>query len=176
MLSGEMQLWQPAIRAAIALCVESKKAGAPMFRKICLCTDGSAFATRAAGVAADLASKYSATVMSLSVFNPAIVAVPSMSLAEATVLLGYETEKIAEAIHADALASVRPILEKAGIAFTEHSDLGHPVDRITAFAKENGCDLIVMGSRGMGDFKSFLLGSVSTGVLHHSDLPVLIVK
>jgi nucleotide-binding universal stress UspA family protein len=147
-----------------------------MFRKICLCTDGSAFATRAATVAADLASKYGAEVLCLSVFNPAIVSVPPVNLAEATVLLGYETDKIADAIHADALAAVKPILEQAGVVSTECRELGHPVDRITACARENHCDLIVMGSRGRGDFKSLLLGSVSTGVLHHSDLPVLIVK
>ncbi len=49
------------------------------------------------------------------------------------------------------------------------------VDGITGYAHNNGCDLIVMGSRGLGVLRG-MLGSVSYGVLRSSDIPVLIAK
>lgn len=52
---------------------------------------------------------------------------------------------------------------------------GRPQDVIPAFAKKHGCDLIVMGSRGLGAF-SGMIGSVSKAVLHAVDVPVLVVK
>ena len=42
-------------------------------------------------------------------------------------------------------------------------------------AKVSDAALIAMGARGLSGVKSALLGSVSTGVVHHSERPVLIV-
>ncbi len=39
-----------------------------------------------------------------------------------------------------------------------------------------GADLLVLGSRGLGDFKSLLLGSVSQECSHHSPVPLVIVR
>lgn len=46
---------------------------------------------------------------------------------------------------------------------------------LVSFAEENNCDLIVMGRRGLGAIRS-MLGSVSLGILHATDIPVLTVK
>ncbi|WP_186446265.1 universal stress protein [Paenibacillus cremeus] len=54
--------------------------------------------------------------------------------------------------------------------------LGTPQDEILKFAKEQGCDLIVMGSRGLSGLKEFILGSVSHFVAQHAEVLVLIVK
>ena len=46
---------------------------------------------------------------------------------------------------------------------------------LVAYAEEHGCDLIVMGRRGLGAIRG-MIGSVSFGILHGTDIPVLTVK
>ena len=50
-----------------------------------------------------------------------------------------------------------------------------PVDGITEYAQEKGCDLIVMGRRGLGALRG-MLGSVGYGILRSADIPVFTVK
>ena len=42
-------------------------------------------------------------------------------------------------------------------------------------ARRTEADAVVLGSRGLTGIKSVLLGSVSRGVLHHADRPVVVV-
>ncbi|MGI9387615.1 MAG: universal stress protein, partial [Methyloligellaceae bacterium] len=53
---------------------------------------------------------------------------------------------------------------------------GNPTDEIVRFARENGFDLIVIGSRGVSDFRGLLLGSVSHKVVQLADCPCLVVR
>ena len=54
--------------------------------------------------------------------------------------------------------------------------IGYPSYRIVAVAEEENIDMIVIGSRGLGKFTSTILGSVSSGVVNHSTVPVTVVK
>ena len=56
-----------------------------------------------------------------------------------------------------------------------HADDRRPGRRCLALAEQHRAAAVVVGSRGLGRVKSALLGSVSSGVLGHAHLPVLIV-
>jgi nucleotide-binding universal stress UspA family protein len=47
---------------------------------------------------------------------------------------------------------------------------------IAALAWELGCDLIVMGTHGMGSIAGLALGSVASKVIHLAGVPVTVVK
>jgi nucleotide-binding universal stress UspA family protein len=53
---------------------------------------------------------------------------------------------------------------------------GPPADAILRVAETRGSDLIVMGSRGLGQITGLLLGSQSQKVVNHAPCPVLIVR
>ena len=62
------------------------------------------------------------------------------------------------------------------IPFIDVMEYGKEGEKIVSFAAENKCDLIVMGSRGLGSIREAFLGSTSNYVLHTSKIPVTIVK
>ena len=51
-----------------------------------------------------------------------------------------------------------------------------PYEAIIETAKNNGCDVVVMGSHGYGGVKQFILGSETTRVLSHSAIPVVVYR
>jgi nucleotide-binding universal stress UspA family protein len=53
---------------------------------------------------------------------------------------------------------------------------GSPAEKILEVARTHGAALIVIGSRGRGAVTGALLGSVSSDVVHRSDLPVLVAR
>jgi len=91
--------------------------------------------------------------------------VPGDSLKE------YHSERAEQA-----LASARQQLGQAGIAFKEHQRIGDPPVGIAEIATESNCDLIVMGSRGLGSHTAGLIGSVAQGTVAAAPVPVLLVK
>jgi nucleotide-binding universal stress UspA family protein len=67
-------------------------------------------------------------------------------------------------------------LKNAGIPVTGDVLEGPPAQAILAVTEAEKFDLIVMGSRGLGQLEGLLLGSVSDRVLHHARVPVLITR
>lgn len=54
--------------------------------------------------------------------------------------------------------------------------VGDPGEAIIRAAEEEKVDMIVTGSRGQGQIRRTILGSVSDYIIHHSHVPVLICK
>ena len=52
---------------------------------------------------------------------------------------------------------------------------GDPRDEIIAYAEKEEASAIVVGNRGRGAIKRAFLGSVSTHIVHHSPIPVVVV-
>jgi nucleotide-binding universal stress UspA family protein len=61
----------------------------------------------------------------------------------------------------------------AGIPTDRDFKIGHAVTEIVDFAQTNQVDLIVMPTHGRTRFRELLLGSITAGVLHDTESPVL---
>jgi nucleotide-binding universal stress UspA family protein len=68
---------------------------------------------------------------------------------------------------------VRRIEEAGGEVTEAHLVMGPPVDVILELCEELDPALVIMGSRGLG---RIFVGSVSEGVVHHANSPVLVVR
>ncbi|HEX3015580.1 MAG TPA: universal stress protein [Desulfobacteria bacterium] len=140
-----------------------------MFQHILVPVDGSDYSLKAAKTAASIAEKYASKVTLLCVrtlpkttpgFNSGDYYIPN------DFIKNLEDEG-------------KEILQQAQQVFTEKSvetliRIGNPAQEILEEAK-NGYELIVMGSRGLGEIRGFLMGSVSDRVSHHAKVNVMIV-
>jgi nucleotide-binding universal stress UspA family protein len=54
--------------------------------------------------------------------------------------------------------------------------LGHPVMEIMRYAKDNGIDLVVMGTHGRGPLGHVVMGSVAERLVRKAPCPVLTVR
>ena len=78
--------------------------------------------------------------------------------------------------HGDTILSdAKAVLMDANVKVESLSFDGSADQVIVQCGKELDCDLIVMGTRGLGAVRQFLLGSVSHYVIHHSKVPVLLI-
>jgi nucleotide-binding universal stress UspA family protein len=130
-------------------------------------TDFGDAAERAEALAAELGTRFGATVTLLNVW-----AIPSFPSYAAELRWPTEAlEDAARAAMAPALARLRERHPKSeGIIAA-----GAPWDRIVRTAKERAIDLIVLGTHGRRGVSRFLLGSVAEKVVRRSPVPVLTV-
>jgi nucleotide-binding universal stress UspA family protein len=135
--------------------------------RVLLATDGSEDARTATRWLHDLPLPADATVRVLSVFTP-----PHSALDIVPVREFVETLRAACRRNAESAAEVLAPVTTAEVRVVE----GEPREVIAREASEWPADLVVVGARGLGAVGRFLLGSVSTAVLHAAPGAVAIVR
>jgi nucleotide-binding universal stress UspA family protein len=78
--------------------------------------------------------------------------------------------------NAAALAGARELLTARNIAFEAETRIGTPAEEIVNRAEEGGFTMIAMGTHGHTALANLVMGSVSTGVVARSKVPVLLLK
>jgi nucleotide-binding universal stress UspA family protein len=132
-----------------------------VFRTIILATDGSASSERATEAAADLAKE----------LGSELVVVHVLELDTSTGALSYEQadsllEGVVRRLKDDG-ASARAALKEAPRA--------EVADEIVNAARSEGASLIALGTRGLGEMRTLMSGSVTRRTLRLARIPVLVV-
>jgi nucleotide-binding universal stress UspA family protein len=151
----------------------------PFFKQIMVPTDGSDNATRALGVAIELAKKFGTKLLIMTVTprNRTVEGLASEYRGDSGVFQTYyeEMDTRSERILSDSADFAR----KAGLADVQTEAIpafDSITKQILEHAENEKIDLIVMGTRGLGGFRRLLLGSVSREVLAHAHCDVLVVR
>ena len=139
-----------------------------MFKRILLGFDGSDHAQRAAKVAAGIArQEKDAHIWVVVVVEPIPTELGKPYFSELILMrtnAGEELIELAKKIIGD------------GITVHEELLFATPAESIIEVADTQNCDLIVMGTRGLGGLRSLLLGSQIHKVISLAKCPVLAVK
>jgi len=63
-----------------------------------------------------------------------------------------------------------------GAEYECHCLSGLPEERIVEFCRNNAVDILFMGAYGKGRIKELFLGSVTSFIIHHLDIPLFLAK
>lgn len=177
-----------------------------MMKTILVATDGSEHAKKALTLAADLGAKYGARLILVHVLLSDARAETLQALSRnrglpkklRDIMGSYEADfqreiaasgvdisyisappprELVEAIGRQILDRAEKIATKAGVTKVTRALVGgDPAEVILDLATSKKADMIVMGSRGLGDFKGLLLGSTSHKVSSQALCTCITVK
>jgi nucleotide-binding universal stress UspA family protein len=138
-----------------------------MITTVAAATDGSATATEAVRLAAELARRFEAKLVLLSAFQDKVEADRIADTSESH----WASSPLARI--REMLARTEEEVRRTGIDCSSLIDDGHPADVVIRLATECGADVLVIGSKGMD---RRVLGSVPNSITHKSPCSVLVVK
>lgn len=149
---------------------QKEQSGAMMtlIHKLLLATDFSEWAQRAEEYACSLAALWHAhlTVMTVLEFPPGMNP-------DYPVNKNYLTERTAQAT--EQFEEFKRRASKRGIVVATHLATGMPSEEVTAAARAEGADLLVVGTKGKSGLAHVLLGSTAERVIRTAPCPVLAV-
>jgi nucleotide-binding universal stress UspA family protein len=142
-----------------------------MFRRLLVAFDGSPHAQQALTEAIDIAQTNRGTLTVISVApEPSVWAMSGYDVPIDVDRVSKQFEREYQLMLDGAVSRI-----PGDLPVTKILKQGAPGREIAGEANAGHYDLVVMGSRGRGELRSLLLGSVSHRVLQASHVPVLVV-
>lgn len=139
-----------------------------MFKNILLGVDGSAHALKAAKVAGELTRAMQANLCIVAAYDPVPAYLGEPNLLDTIAARQKHADEVLRA----ALKEVGPTPNEIETEMLE----GSAAEVIIEVANARQVDLIVVGSRGLGQLAGLLLGSQSQKIIQHAPCPVLVVR
>ncbi len=145
--------------------------------KILLATDGSENSFKAVEKAIEIAKPLEADVTVLSVAQdvPVFKGQEGLSYDQAVALQKNMVEGLGKAAQ-EVLDNTKKVFADHGMEVRTMLKKGQPANAICDEATSGDYNMVILGSRGLGGLKEFILGSVSNKVAHCAHTSVLIVK
>jgi len=137
-----------------------------MFAHIVVAIDGSVESSKTLPVAVEMAERFRSSVTVVHVREHA-------KYEGSDVDLGPETAPEELTQQAVGRFTERGVQAEAALRWVTP---GETPEQIVNVADETGADLIIMGTRGMTEWRSMLLGGVANKVVHQAHCPVLLVR
>jgi nucleotide-binding universal stress UspA family protein len=149
------------------------------YNRIVVGVDGSPHSRRAVALVARLAPPRGGRVTCVRVIEAARL--PSMPFVPARMRAQLETQAAAmdrsrRAMARRQLEAAVGVLTKAGWRARGVVRAGPPLPELLAAARAERADLLVLGARGAGAVRHFLLGSVVDAALRRSPVAVLVAR
>ena len=141
-----------------------------MFNRILVAVDGSKMSQKALKSALQFAKERYSKIGVIHVEKN--IPIPETMTNESIDLLYSELSKEGSEV----LNYAASLAEEEGIDIQLEFVIGDPAIQIVKKAEEGNYQLIIIGSRGLGNLKGLMLGSVSQKVSQLSQCPVMIIK
>ena len=148
-----------------------------MTKKILIPFDGSEHSKKAIEFAAGVAKQDNAEVYLIHIVEDKEIPPEILEYIEIEKIDGGLGKVSAKLISEGIMKTAQKQVQDKGLKIAKSMVFrGDPAEEIIQFAKNNDIDMIVIGSRGLGQIKGLLLGSVSSKVCHLAECTCVTVK